>query len=353
MDYENYTTNYEQNIADKRKVVNDVFQYQFNGDKFAINNFGAAEDINTMKRNFNRFRVQEGIDYFTSNVTYIFFTKPQMNLINAAYVNDSFIRSMQNSTRDHNKMIMENLDGVSATTGPFNFILSNAAESFDLKDNVLSKIEVGDTRMGHRVTLGDNAIDSYNSGEFTVEYTELADMSITKMHKIWLDYIDMVKHNLAAPYMQKNTSDASFFAATSVSASGNHYYSYSNGVDGNRDFIKNRELDYVCSVYYFKVADDGMTLKYWAKYTGVFPLNVPYSALSFSVGDNKLKQMNVNYAYSFKEDMSIEILEEFNMLCLKNGGWSTDNRSNFTIDKNWAKGVCLTPNLDKILFINK
>ena len=312
-------------------------------------NFGFASSNADLHKSFNKYRVSEGLDYFSSNVTYIFFTKPQMNLLHAANINSDFIRSLKESSPESTShLVLEQLDGISSTRGCFNMLLSNTAESFDLKDNILKTREVGETRMGSKIILGDNSMESYNHDSFTVEYTELSDLSITKLHKAWVDYIHMVKHNQAAPYMAKSTDGASALNE----ANGGYYYSYNkNAVKSPTDFVQEKVIDYACSVYYFRTAEDGCTLKYWAKYTGVFPLNVPFSAMSFSLGENKLKQISVNYTYSFKEDMNTSILLEFQNLC-NYSGWTSGTAID-SISDNWAYGVCLDPTFQKLLFIKK
>ena len=341
----NYTVDFKQQINPGGfKNIGNAYE------NYGSTEFGAATSNNTAKTKFNRFKNAEGLDYFTSNITYVFFTKPQMNVSNPGYINDSFIQSMQTSSDAGNQLILKSLDGIASTDGCFNYLLSNSVESFDLKDNIIKTTEVGETIFGNKIITADNCMESYNNDTFTVQYTEYSDMAITKMHKIWLDYMHLVKHNQAAPYMSKKTD-----CTPLVSKFGNLYYSYTqNASSGQKDFIMSRELDYVCSVYYFRTAEDGQSLKYWAKYTGVFPLNVPFSAMSFNQGDNKLKQLSVNYTYSFKEDMNPEILAEFNILCSKGLNWkkyiTETDRKDVSIKNNWKQNVCITDD-NKIIFL--
>jgi hypothetical protein len=61
------------------------------------------------------------------------------------------------------------------------------------------------------------------------------------------------------------------------------------------------------------MAPDAETIIFWAKYTGLFPQNVPYSA--FSSGDlatvNPI-QTTISYVYNYKEFLNPEILIDFN-----------------------------------------
>ena len=68
------------------------------------------------------------------------------------------------------------------------------------------------------------------------------------------------------------------------------------------------------SIYYFLLKPDGRTLTYWAKYTGVIPISVPHSALSYKIGIETNVEFSINYIYSFKEEMGLDILHEFNQV---------------------------------------
>ena len=77
---------------------------------------------------------------------------------------------------------------------------------------------------------------------------------------------------------------------------------------------KRKEIDYMCDCYYFVLAEDGETIIYFTKYYGVFPINIPSSSFSKSVGSmiNTL-DYNVQFGYCFKDPLSAMTLAEFNI----------------------------------------
>ena len=148
-------------------------------------------------------------------------------------------------------------------------------------------------------------------------------MSITLLHKVWVDYINAVKINRISP--SRGTSSDS------------------------TDYILEKKVDYASSVYYFLLDADGCTIKYYAKYTGVFPTNVPYSAMSFKLGESNIKKLSIQYQYSFKEDLNPEILDEFIKLTYSNDMPKRDN--DFRADKTWFNYVRITRDRKKMFFI--
>ena len=66
---------------------------------------------------------------------------------------------------------------------------------------------------------------------------------------------------------------------------------------------------------------DGETLQYWSKYTGVMPVSNPWSIFTTDDGAvNVVNTVPIEYQYSFKEEMKIHILKDFNMVS------SSDNK---------------------------
>lgn len=255
---------------------------------------GASGDKFTQ---FNRFRNQEGQDFATGGIAYIFFTKPDMNLwgdpnhSNLTWnlvkdtwqeLDDSFLRTMKKDKKVGAK-IFDSLDGGRSKFdhGPFIKLLSNTARNFEAKDTVLRTDEMAGNFVGHRLVLPGTTIDSESVDTVSINYNEYSDYSIMLLHKVWVDYINGVKRGTLWP---KHT------------------------------YIEHRVIDYVSSVYYFKTDETGRKIKFWSKLTGLFPTNVPYSAMSFHLGQTQLKDIDITYTYSFREDMKPEIIDEFKFL---------------------------------------
>jgi len=283
---------------------------------FSKNNLGIGGDKFTQ---FNRFRLTSEADYSTSGISYVFFTKPHLNIKKQPNTYDSFINSLKNAAGIGAK-ITNSLDGKNSSEGT-NFIalLTNSVESFDTKDTTIDTEEVADNFLGDKMILPMTTISSVTADNFSVEYNEYSDLSIMLLHKVWVDYMHLVKRGSLSPYKDDKIG---------------------------LDYIKDKIIDYVSSVYYFRMAEDGQKIKYFSKYTGVFPTNVPYSAMSFHLGDTGVKKVTIQYAYSFKEDMKLEILDDFQSLCSNN----VISHSYDTIKDNWKGYVNLSNDRTKLYF---
>ena len=71
----------------------------------------------------------------------------------------------------------------------------------------------------------------------------------------------------------------------------------------------------MCSIYVFTVQPDGETITHWCRYTGCFPTKVPWGELTSEDGGIDIKKtIPVEYQFSYKEDMNLYILRDFNLL---------------------------------------
>lgn len=162
-------------------------------------------------------------------------------------------------------------------------IITNSAKSFTPSDMTLDTLEAYRTRDGYFYTLPKSTTMSETSGSFSISVTETDNLDFLKMLSIWVGYI-------------KNISNGVFVA--------------------NSEMIKQNMIDYMSSLYFFFVGPDGRTIKYWCRYTGVYPTNVPYSALSYNKGSNQQVEIDLNFTYQFKEEMDPRLLEDFNIVSL-------------------------------------
>lgn len=83
-------------------------------------------------------------------------------------------------------------------------------------------------------------------------------------------------------------------------------------------YVRYRTLDYTCSIYVFVTERDGTTLQRWAKYTGCFPGNVPLGAIQHNLAApaEGLKDLSLSFHYNRYEAMKPEVLVDFNYLML-------------------------------------
>lgn len=266
------------------------------------------------KTNFNSFNVYknfENEDFLSSGISYIFFTKPCLHF------GDNILSSLKNDVDVYKKIQKSNffrtcpfiddivnrksfmyrniLNSLKGGSGFIHFI-TNLVQNFETQDATTETFTASDTFKGYKLTLPGGNVESQVSGTFSISYNETRNMDITVFHKVWLDYIDGVRRGVILP-----------------SADAIRRFDKSN-------MTNNGYIEYMNSAYYFLLDADGKTIKYYAKYTGVFPTNVPYSAFNWELGNNSQKKVTINYQYNFKEDMNPEILKEFNYVAgLPNG----------------------------------
>lgn len=235
-------------------------------------------------KNFNRFKVTFPDYHLHKTFAYVFFTRPDLNIVNKNKTMTSPASSdeLYNYIWANNKDIILSLTQFFDSSHQFNTFLSNVAGSFEVSDEFIKPAEHGETFTGNKIQYGKSDIESRAAGEFSVKYIDDANLSIYKMHKIWVDYISKVYRGEFYPRI---------------------------------DYMLQKVLDYACSAYYFLCGPDGETILFWSKYIGVFPTNIPSSTLSWSRDSVLSKpEMSINYSYSFKEDFDPIALVEFNEL---------------------------------------
>lgn len=274
-------------------------------------------------RQINRYRIYDN-DFLASSIGYIFFTKPDLNLINfnnptskdssgpteiSHLKYDTFLYAFAMTELGQKIMSSLTLSNITYRSSNNNFIniLTNLAENFDTKDVQMRTTEIGENFYGYKMSVPSTFIDSVTPDSFSINYTETSDLRITYLHKVWMDYMQAVKLGTISP---------------------------------KEIYRKNKIIDYMSSVYFFLCGEDGQSIKYFSKLTGVYPTNVPYSGLSWQLGQGGLKRMSVIYQYSFKEDLDPQILMDFNMLTSSS---ATTNKNSLpaNIANNWVNNAAI------------
>lgn len=262
----------------------------------ALNN----NDYNSLFSKMNRFKYPIPDYPLTKAIPYVFFSRPALRMYDSK---GKFLSSLKGTYFDwmnnnHNKAL-KSLTNWLSTEHSLNPFLSNAVESFELSDEIISTVEHGETFTGHKNVYARNTNGSNTSGQFNIAYTEDKNLTIYTMHKAWIEYM----HQMQRGYLLPATA-----------------------------YLHKKMIDYACSVYVILCSNDGESILYWAKYTGVFPLNTPSSAYSWTKGTGpSLPKFNINYSYAMKEEMNPLTMTEFNMLT--NSLKSTNYREVFSSDQ--------------------
>lgn len=254
---------------------------------------------------YNRFKVPDTNLLHNKSVTYVFFTRPDLNLldcgasdvtINQQAVNHTESALMWRRYPDLFKLLTDSKR--CGDDNNFNMLLSNQVTSFDVKDEELSTIEAGKSWGEYTMVYGDS-YTGRSAGEFSCNFVETSDYSVINLLKLWITYIDNVARGAWSPsYNLSSTGAANVVNVTNQDAS--HVYT--------------KTLDYAASVYVFKCGPDGEDVLYWSKYYGVFPVTTGAGALTWD-NDQPISagpKLNIRFRYAFKRDMSPISLIEFN-----------------------------------------
>lgn len=245
-------------------------------------------DVNNIRMNFkynvsyyNRFKHAMPDDILSRGFMHIFFTRPDCNLMENGVLtsevkNDPSLSYIYKKKPDLVKQLVLN----NGESHDFMMLLSNKAKGFNLTDEGIISDKYGKSFGGHSISFARRK-DTELGGTFDITYNDTRDLDIMNLHKLWIEYAVNVYRGKWTPRMK---------------------------------YIYGKILDYACSVYVILTAEDGESILFWTKYYGVFPINVPYSALSWS-GNNVVSnpEYNISYQYSWKEDYNPLGLTELNI----------------------------------------
>lgn len=271
------------------KTNYDEFEEALNTIKENMNipSFYNQQQINKLAHeNFNRYRIEYPDLYMRSTIPVIVFTRPDLNLFSGAGRGQLQSHTANDARTQYALMKNEKIgrlltsEGYSNISHKFNPLLSNLAQNLEIADDSIKLLETGETLTGYKMQYSKHNIESVAAGNLNIKFKETFDLAVTNMHQIWVDY-------------QSNVYRGSF--------------------KPKREYIYEKCLDYACNIYYFLLDQDGETIRFWTKYFGVFPNNVPKSAFGFDMGSNvSYPEVSVTYSYIYKEDLSPISLVEFN-----------------------------------------
>jgi len=246
---------------------------------------------------YNRFKTPDTNLAHNKSVTYVFFTRPDLNILTPGSSPTANAQTISHSESSliwkRNPELFKLLTDCKrcGDGNNFNMLLSNQVQSFDIKDEEITSVKAGLSWNDYEMVYG----DSYTgraAGEFSCNFAETSDYSIINLIKLWITYIDNVSRGAWSPSYQLGA-----------------------GMTGiNRSHVFTKTLDYAASVYVFKCGPDGEDVLYWSKYYGVFPMNTGANALSWDINNpiGDAPKLNIRFSYSYKKDLSPISLLEFN-----------------------------------------
>lgn len=275
-----------------RKMFNDLYT------DFADNLKRVRDSVNlNIERadwfyNFNRFRLIHPNSVLANSKGYIFFTRPDLNLVSPSGAT-SDIGLLINIMAQQHPAIVAGLQKSPSMSGAtfdnahkFIPLLSNRCTGIDINDEQLETKEVNDTYTGWKLNYGTTTIKSKAAGQVTTSFIDDEQLSIYLTFKLWEEYISNVSRGI---------------------------------IDPQNTYIKTLQLDYANSIYYFLTAEDGQSIIFWTKFTGCIPTNIPSSNFADNIDSPiRLPKYSITWQYAFKHDYDPYTLSEFNNLA--NGG---------------------------------
>lgn len=216
----------------------------------------------------------------------VFFTKPSIPVLYPNTLNRSpYFTYLNKFGYTH---ILEALSGKKSkqtNTTPFLNILTNRIKSnLDIPDLQVDALETAQNFWGTKLLYPKSSMSSDEGASFTAEFEDTKYLEIYHLFKAWDEF-------------RRGKWLGIYFPDTS-------------------DIINKILYDHI-AVYKFIIANDGETLLYWCKWTGVYPESISRSTFSEIPKDGPL---NITIGFKLSgwfEDMTPEIIYEFNALVNK------------------------------------
>lgn len=288
---------------------------------------------------YNRFRVPDINLNLSRTFTYVFFTRPDLNLLYhrggaVDQVNRHTEAAMLWRRNPELFKLLTDFSRCEGDTNNFNLLLSNQVLSFETNEETLKTTETNRSWASYNIPYG-FAFDGRTSSEFTCSFRETCDFDIHNLIKLWMIYIDNVSRGEWKPsynLFRKNKSEPEvaepFIQETSLT--GQHLA---------LSHVYTKTLDYAASAYVFKCGEDGSNVLFWTKYYGIYPLSSGSREMSWTAEDGVAgpQRLSIRFAYAYKRDMSPITLLEFNKTA------NVVDKKDSEYEKAFDQGYCSRP----------
>jgi hypothetical protein len=183
-----------------------------------------------------------------------------------------------------NETIIEGVNSLPIVRTNFIPLLSNACiGTSGGKDIILEFSTTKGNFSGGKLRYAEGIDDTLTVGELTCEFEDMYHSPLLVIFYIWIMYMHYVSKAICDPEWA---------------------------------YIVHRIIDYTCSIYIFMLGTDNQTIIRWVRYSGCFPINIPFTAIQHSKDANTeaLRNISINMAYNFMCPMDPVVLSEFNMI---------------------------------------
>ena len=151
---------------------------------------------------YNRFKTPDTNLAHTKSFTHVFFTRPDLNILDFNGGANKQARSNTESAMiwKRNPDLFKLLTDYTRCkdNNNFNMLLSNQCVSFDIKDETLSTLEAGRSWSGHEMSYGDRYMGN-SADQFSCTFNETSDFSVINLIRLWIVYIDNVSRGAWSP----------------------------------------------------------------------------------------------------------------------------------------------------------
>ena len=226
---------------------------------------------------------------------YVFFTKPDLAIFNS---NDISHSSLNPGTRtseflyaiETHKDVLRQLQlGLNNGNEPLSALLYNMRSSnVEIPDLEAGEMETATNMWGQKTFYRRSSTTSDTDHNFSIEFTDNKYLDVFTFFKLYDLYEERKSFGMIDLYTN---------------------YRY-------RKYVFERRLHDQMAIFKFIVGEDGSELIYWVKYYGVYPKNVPRSALGDLPDDGSIK-FTIQFKANLIEDCNPVILEDFNQLSLR------------------------------------
>lgn len=263
------------------------------------------DDVNRRSRENKTFFIYRNQydDPIETGYNYVFFTAPELTLSSFGLQGTSTtIREIAEFNSDFLKLPAPGKDSIytqdmvknlTGENGTFIRMLTNRSRSYPAASETLETIDYAETWNNYKILLGTTSKGSKVAGSFEMSFMEDSQLTISKFFHLWKSYIEGVWYgDVISKYAAIVDKTSNILSATGGLA-----------------------IDYAASMYHFALSPDAQTIRYYAKYTGIFPTSSPWEIFQGQDGDAQIHHdVPVSFAFSYKEVMNPAILRDFNLL---------------------------------------
>lgn len=234
---------------------------------------------------FNRMQTLDPTRRLNGYKEYLFFTKPNLLIYNTTNGNGLYSHVANDPLFQyasvHYPNVLRQLQYNSEAAGyPFMNLLSNTVKNnLDLPEIKASQdIETAANIYGTKITYRNTSYSQDDQYEFNLDFEDSKYLEVYMLFKIYDEYERKKQYGNIAP---------------------------------DTSYVIRKIIHDQFSIYKFIVDEDGTSLVFWAKLTGVYPKGVPREAFADLPSEGGLKY-SVPFKATFVEEMKPELLTDFN-----------------------------------------